>query len=288
MSFIPYLATVIDSQRISPNFQRVRLSGLDNMGPAVPIRDLRIKLILPGPHGLIDLPEDWFGTWRAADPATRGVMRTYSVRALSDGLLTIDFALHHGPASHWATHTRPGDQIHVIAPTLNDDSGSGIEFNPGNAHTAHLYGDDTALPAIAQILTEWPAGLRGTVHLDLPDPADRQELLRPAGVDIHWLDRTGPAGTALIDALATQLGQTPTAADTTEDSGPGTFWETPNYSSLGEELDSSTTAEGEYWWIAGEAGIVKQMRRMLVRDAGIPRAQVSFMGYWKRGFAEGS
>ena len=38
--------------------------------------------------------------------------------------------------------------------------------------------------------------------------------------------------------------------------------------------------------IAGEAGTVKELRRYLVRDVGIDRKQVAFMGYWRQGKAE--
>ena len=41
-----------------------------------------------------------------------------------------------------------------------------------------------------------------------------------------------------------------------------------------------------YAWIAGEAGMVKELRRYLVREAGINRKQVAFMGYWRRGKTE--
>ena len=42
-----------------------------------------------------------------------------------------------------------------------------------------------------------------------------------------------------------------------------------------------------YAWIAGEAAVVKDLRRYLVRDVGIDRKQVAFMGYWRHGKAEG-
>ncbi|BCW73226.1 hypothetical protein NicSoilB8_42700 [Arthrobacter sp. NicSoilB8] len=41
-----------------------------------------------------------------------------------------------------------------------------------------------------------------------------------------------------------------------------------------------------YAWIAGEAGTVKELRRYLVRDVGMDRKQVAFMGYWRQGKAE--
>jgi len=39
-------------------------------------------------------------------------------------------------------------------------------------------------------------------------------------------------------------------------------------------------------WIAGEAGCIKELRRYLVRDAGLDRHDVAFMGYWRTGKAE--
>ena len=47
------------------------------MGPAVPIRDLRIKLLIPPASGLFELPEEgWWDTWRAMPEHTRGHLRT--------------------------------------------------------------------------------------------------------------------------------------------------------------------------------------------------------------------
>jgi NADPH-dependent ferric siderophore reductase len=42
-----------------------------------------------------------------------------------------------------------------------------------------------------------------------------------------------------------------------------------------------------YAWIAGEAGVVKTLRRLLVREHGVDRTRVAFMGYWREGRAEG-
>ncbi|MEV5571360.1 siderophore-interacting protein [Spirillospora sp. NPDC052269] len=42
----------------------------------------------------------------------------------------------------------------------------------------------------------------------------------------------------------------------------------------------------DYAWLAGEAATVRAMRRHLVRDRGMPRTAVEFMGYWRRGSSE--
>ena len=49
-----------------------------------------------------------------------------------------------------------------------------------------------------------------------------------------------------------------------------------------------TGSDGLYAWLAGEAGMVKALRRRLVRDLGVPRHSVAFMGYWRRAAAEGT
>lgn len=41
-----------------------------------------------------------------------------------------------------------------------------------------------------------------------------------------------------------------------------------------------------YAWFAGEAGVIKTLRRHLVTHRGVDRKSVAFMGYWRRGRAE--
>jgi NADPH-dependent ferric siderophore reductase len=68
------------------------------------------------------------------------------------------------------------------------------------------------------------------------------------------------------------------------------LWETPTHSSSGEPLPGTDDAPveeagGLYAWVAGESAMVTRLRRHLVRDAGLDRRQVAFMGYWRRGVA---
>ncbi len=55
------------------------------------------------------------------------------------------------------------------------------------------------------------------------------------------------------------------------------------------EVSDETTRELEapggelYPWLAGEAGVIKRLRRLLVNDHGVPRTAVAFMGYWRLG-----
>jgi NADPH-dependent ferric siderophore reductase len=46
---------------------------------------------------------------------------------------------------------------------------------------------------------------------------------------------------------------------------------------------SGRRLDGVYAWIAGESTVVTGLRRHLVRELGMDRRQVAFMGYWRRG-----
>ena len=64
------------------------------------------------------------------------------------------------------------------------------------------------------------------------------------------------------------------------------LWETPFYSSSGEEVPGDVAVVGgTYAWIAGESKVVTGLRRHLVNELGFDRRQVAFMGYWRRGVA---
>ncbi|RYE76509.1 MAG: siderophore-interacting protein, partial [Myxococcales bacterium] len=56
------------------------------------------------------------------------------------------------------------------------------------------------------------------------------------------------------------------------------------WSSSGE---STTTQESDelFAFIAGESAMVTNLRRALVKEVGVDRSQVAFMGYWRRGVA---
>ena len=41
----------------------------------------------------------------------------------------------------------------------------------------------------------------------------------------------------------------------------------------------------DYAWVAGESGMIRQVRRHLVAN-GLAKQQISFQGYWKRGQAQ--
>lgn len=288
-------------ERLSPSFVRVELASpaLADFGVDGPRYDQRIKLIFPADHPLDSfegVDEAWLQAWFARPAAERGHMRTYTVRdVLGSGAATrlvVDFVLHvgdgpAGPGASWAEQARAGDRIAVMAPRAGVPFG-GIEFVPGTADRLLLVGDETAVPAVAGILAELSPDAQGAAFLEVPVSGDVQSVVHPEGVSITWLPRDGaPRGVALHQAVLDHLGAT--AAVPEVDEVDPDLWETPTYSSSGEEIAEAVVVghdfDGLYAWIAGEAKVVTGLRRALVSDLGIDRRQVAFMGYWRVGVA---
>ncbi|MEA5052947.1 MAG: siderophore-interacting protein [Propionicimonas sp.] len=291
-------ATVDRVERISPSFARVWFRGPDLADFGTPGRtfDQRIKVILPPPSGRLprlSAGSDWWTQWQALPEAARGVMRTYSIRDIqgegADTSIVVDFVLHlaeglAGPASRWASLAAPGDRVLLFGPRRGV-IGSGLEFRPADATTVLLAGDETAAPAIARILLDLEPGPGGAAFIEVPTASDALPLPAPPGFEVRWLPRNGSSyGARLIPAVLEQLGVRQHGA--VQDAATEfPVWETPSYSSLGEELSGADGRPGLYAWIAGESGVVTTLRRHLVRDLGLARSQVAFMGYWRIGRA---
>lgn len=290
--------------RLSPSFVRVELGGacLADFGVDGPTYDQRIKLVFPYDDGPLPsfegADESWLGTWLERPVEERGHMRTYTVRdVLGSGVdtrLVVDFVVHGedgqaGPGSSWAERAAVGDALVLLAPRRGEYFG-GIEFDPGTATRLLLVGDETAVPAICAILGQLPAQAQGAAFLEVPTAADVQSVARPEGVEVVWLPRAGgPVGSRVHDAVLTHLGVPDLEVEEPVEVDPD-LWETPTYSSSGEEVDTAVRTvghdlDGLYAWIAGESAMVTTLRRALVSDLGIDRRQVAFMGYWRRGVA---
>ena len=177
-------------------------------------------------------------------------IRTYTVRRWDPDTreLAID-VVHHGDegiAGPWAARVQPGDEIHLMGP--------GGAYTPSPEADWHLLaGDESALPAIAASLERLPAGARAHAFIEVSDPEEEQKLKPTGDATITWLHRgNAPMGSLLVRAI------------TDLDFPPG-----------------KTHA-----FIHGEATFVKELRRLLLVERGIPRADVSISGYWRTGHDE--
>ncbi|MEP9363283.1 siderophore-interacting protein [Nocardioides sp. CN2-186] len=295
---------VVRVDRLSPSFVRFELGGacLAEFGVEGPTYDQRIKLVFPGvpggpPPSFDGVDESWWESWQSRPEDERGHMRTYTVRGVvGEGVetrLVVDIVVHPddhgdvGPGCAWAARAREGDRLVVLAPRRGHEYG-GIEFRPGTANRLLLAGDETAVPAICAVLEQLPATARGAAFLEVPVGADVLTVQHPEGVEVVWLPRDGePHGSRLHAAVLDHLGAPFVSAVDVDEVDPD-LWETPTYSSSGEDVDSAISVVGHdlddvYAWIAGESAVVTGLRRALVKQLEMDRRQVAFMGYWRRG-----
>ncbi|CAM03348.1 NADPH-dependent ferric siderophore reductase [Saccharopolyspora erythraea NRRL 2338] len=298
-----YVVRVARAERLGPSFVRLTFTGDSLREFGAGGADQRIKLLLPQPGRTIaDIPhgEDWYPRWQAMPDDVRPTMRTYTVRAYRPEVaeIDVDFVLHGvdeghgGPASRWAAAAAPGDIAVLCGP---DRPGNGRMWGcewlpPETARQVVLAGDETALPAVASIVESLPPDARGIVCVEVPTAGDVQWWRAPEGVEIRWsvrqrANRPTPHGslleTALADALA-ELCEPARRAASSElddvDVDTTLLWEVP------EQRESVDATGGElYGWLAGEAAVIKRLRRMMVGDYGVPRGSVAFMGYWRQG-----
>ncbi len=280
--------------RLGPSFVRITFGSACLSGFGFGGLDQRIKIVLPKPgRPLGDFPEgdNWYPRWLDLPDDVRPDLRTYTVRAYRPHAreVDVDFVLHGlddghaGPASTFAATARPGQVIGLFAP---DRPGSGRMWGcewspPASADRLVLAGDETAVPALAAIVESLPSDSHGVVCVEVPDIGDEQEWERPAGVDVRWYARAGaPHGKLLTEGVAEALRELRPVRDASPrqselvdvDVDTGALWEVPE------------AATGSiYGFLAGEAAMIKRLRRLLIDEHGVPEQAVAFMGYWREG-----
>ncbi|GAA3429198.1 siderophore-interacting protein [Streptosporangium sandarakinum] len=239
---------VVRVERLTPHMIRVVLGGDGLAGfEAGEFTDHYVKLLFPPAGVAYPEPFDLAAVQRDLPREQWPTTRTYTVRAWDPVAreLTLDF-VHHGDsglAGPWAARVRPGDEIHFLGP--------GGAYAPDPEAGWHLMaGDESALPAIAAALERLPATARAHVFLEVAGPEEEQPLNHPADAEIVWLHRgDAPVGEALVAAV--------------------------------RALDFP---EGEpHVFVHGEAGFVRDLRRHLRAERGLPLSRLSISGYWRAG-----
>jgi len=290
---------------LSENFARFTFTGptLDRFADNG--YDQRIKLMFPRPGEgfatLLASPDDWYTAWRELDDESRPPMRTYTIRAVRPSLreIDIDIVLHGltGVASAWATTAPIGSPLLITGPNADFDGvHGGIDFHlPPRTGRVLVAGDETALPAIANIIEALPASTKGCVLLEVPADHDATALPSHDGLDVIVVGR-GDAlhGEALIPLVKQHAGRL--LADHADasalleledvDVDEEMLWEVPEDASAGSGDAAGQPETPLYAWLAGEAGVIKTLRRHLVAERGVDRRSVAFMGYWRSGKSE--
>ena len=223
--------------RISPGFRRVRVTSPDLARFAT--GGLHFRLLLPpldrepvwpriGADGRTVWPEK-------ADALHRPV---YTVRAIdpASGWLDFDVFLHDGSrTTDWSAAATPGARIGMMG-------GTGREV-PATDWIA-LFGDETAMPAVIRLIEALPPETRGRALVLTGDPADRQPVAVPEGVEFTWLTRGHTPG------LVKELG------------------------------DLALPAADRFIWFAAERAEAEAARCILRDRRGLGRSETSVTTYW--------
>jgi NADPH-dependent ferric siderophore reductase len=231
---------------LSPRMRRVRVHGPELAGLEItePAASVRVLLPSPGTEDLV-MPT-WNGNEFLLADGTRPVIRTFTPRRFDAAgpALDLDVVLHEGgAASAWAAAAAPGAEAAISGP------GRGFEIDPSTP--AYLLGgDESAIPAIGQLLEAIPPAIAVEVHIEVAVPDARQALPDHPGATVTWHDL--PRGDAHGQALIAAMRRAP--------------------------ID-----EGTHVWVAGEAAAVQAIRKHLFDERGVARAMATVRGYWKHG-----
>jgi NADPH-dependent ferric siderophore reductase len=189
------------------------------------------------------MPE-WNGNEFLLGDGTRPIIRTFTPRRFDPETLELDLeiVIHPGgTVSGWVQSAGPGDPAAISGP------GRGYAIDAG-ASSFLLAGDETALPAISQLLEALPVDTAVQVHVEVAHPDARLTLPAHPRADVAWYDLPPDArpGEALVAALRSA------------------------------DLDPDVRV-----WVAGEAAAMHHIRGHLFKDRQLPRDQVTVRGYWK-------
>lgn len=249
------------TEQLSPHLVRVYLGGegFDDF-QASDDTDMYIKFIFPADAAegtkkpLVQKIRDRVS---AEEP---NILRTYTVRRVDRSAreIAVDFVVHgdEGVAGPWAANAEPGEEIRFFGP------GSG--YRPKADVDWHLLASDEAgLPALAAALEAMPEGTVAKAFIEVAGADDEIALSAPDTAEIVWLHR-GVSSDAITDERGGANAPLVAAV-------------------LGAEwLPGSVQV-----FIHGEAEVVMQNLRGYIRkERGVPAANASISGYWRRGHTE--
>ncbi|GAB3651027.1 siderophore-interacting protein [Glycomyces tarimensis] len=240
-------AEVMRTERLTPHMVRVVLGGPGLEGFDVgECTDHYLKLLFPAAGATYPEPFD-LQRIRAELPREAWPRtRTYTVRRWdpAERELWVDFVLHGGEGL-------AGPWAAAAKPgDVLRFTGPGGAYAPDPEAEWHLLlGDEAALPAIAATLEQLPVGARARVLIEVAGPEEEHKLDSPADVDLRWLHRgAARVGERLLRAA--------------------------------RALDLSGDVHA---FVHGEAGFVKELRRLLAKERALPKERLSISGYWRLG-----
>jgi NADPH-dependent ferric siderophore reductase len=225
-----HLLSIGDVVDVSPRMRRITVTG-DALANFV---------ALPGQDVVVHVSDGDGG----------GVSRRYTIRNLDTETrrLDLDVVMHgHGPGAAWAASVAAGDDVEVFGPRG--------KVRLADARWQLFVGDESAIPAIAEMIRALPAGRTAAAVIEVTDADDEQPIAAAGPVDVRWLHRLEtPAGESeLLDRAVASI-------------------EIP-------DVD-------RHVYLFGESRVVRRLRDDL-GGRGLQPPEISAKGYWNLGRVSG-
>ncbi|RKQ36535.1 siderophore-interacting protein [Kocuria tytonis] len=258
----------------------------------------------------------WMRTYTVRDAATVDLAGTPVPELAIDVVLHGDPEHGMGPGATWGDTVREGDTAQLLVPAGESPWWAAWDEHRAAAQDVVIAGDETALPAISAIVD----GIDRGVHVNRPADA---EFVPPrsvtVAVEVPTAGDAVPAAGPRALAAAASCGEH--TVRTVLSGGTELVWTWLPRGARGRNLElelwlwdrlserarrywatghtelaswqddtefvwntARPEGHGTYWFLAAESAAVKSLRRMCV-SGGVPKTDISFMGYWKQGAA---
>jgi NADPH-dependent ferric siderophore reductase len=170
-----HLLSVADVVDVGPRMRRITLTG----------EALAEFVALPGQDAVVHVSDGHGG----------GVSRRYTIRNLATAArrLDLDVVMHGaGPGAAWAASVAIGDGVEVFGPR-----GKVVLAAAG---WQLFVGDESAIPAIAEMVGALPGGTAAVAVIEVTDADDEQPISTTELIDVRWLHRleTPPGESELL------------------------------------------------------------------------------------------
>lgn len=237
-------AVVVSNERVTSRLARIRLSGSELAGLSIDAPAASVRLLVPSPGDESLIVPTWSGNEFLRPDGSRPIIRTFTPRHLDGDTLTLEVVLHsEGAVSRWAASAEQGEEAAISG------TGRGYTIDP-NAAGFLLAGDESAMPAISQLLEWLPSATPVRAIIEIADPEGRTSLPSHPNVSVSWvaLPPDGAQGDALVASV-----------------------------------ESATIPPDWRVWAAGEAAAMYRVRKHLFDTLGFERRHATVRGYWKLG-----
>ena len=242
--------TVTATSWISPDMIRVTLAVDESAGfsyEGLTETDHYVKLLFPPEEASYSWPFDPAAVREELPRDQWPVTRTYTLRSWDEAAGTVDIDF----VAHGDTGLAGPWAAAASAGDQIGFMGPGGAWHPDG--DVVYVGDEAAAPAIFAGIEAMPEDATAVAYVEIENADSRLAAPSHPGLTLHWVERDGAThGTELVRAVT----------------------------------EASLPAEGTRWFIHGVAEMIRDLRRFLFVENGVPKSDVSISGYWRLGMVE--